>query len=70
MLMTSFKVQYEWTLDDTTGLSVVYIHLKEWSPFTSVVLDLAATLLTPETPKVFCGLKHFTHPSIVTVLSR
>ena len=26
--------------------------------------------LTPETPKVFCGLKHFTCPSIGVVLSR
>ena len=25
-----------------------------------IILDLAATLFTPETPKVFCGLKHFT----------
>ncbi|CAB1428689.1 unnamed protein product [Pleuronectes platessa] len=25
---------------------------------------LAATLFTPETPAVFCGLKHFTHSSI------
>ena len=35
-----------------------------------VLLDLAATLFTPETPKVFCGLKHFTHPSIGIVVSR
>ena len=33
------------------------------------VLDLAATLFTPETPKVFCGLKHFNHPSIAIVMS-
>ena len=26
------------------------------------ILDSAATLFTPETPKVFCGLKHFTPP--------
>ena len=40
--------------------SVVCVHLKTWSPFTLVVLVLAATLFTPETPKVFHGLKHFT----------
>ena len=33
-------------------------------------LDLAAMLFTPETPKVFCGLQHFTHPSIGIVVSR
>ena len=32
--------------------------------------DVAATLFTPETPKLFCGLKHFTHPSIGIVVSR
>ena len=59
-------------LDDTTRavwrhfllLSFVFIRFKNWSPFTSVVVDLAATLFTPETPKVFSGLKHFTYPSI------
>ena len=40
--------------------SVVCVHLKTWSPFTLVVLVLAATLFTPQTPKVFHGLKHFT----------
>ena len=29
-----------------------------------IVLYLSAMLFTPETPEVFCGLKHFTHPSI------
>ena len=38
-----------------------FLHLKTWSPFTSIVFDLAAMLFTPETPKVFCGLKQFTH---------
>ena len=42
---------------------------EEGFPFTSIVLDLAATLFTPETPKVFCGLKHFTHLSIGIVVS-
>ena len=28
----------------------------------------AAMLFTPETPEVFCGLKHFTHPSIGIVV--
>ena len=27
------------------------------------------TLFTPETPKAFCGLKHFTHPSISPVVN-
>ena len=31
---------------------------------------VTATLFTPETPKVFCGLKHFTDPSICIVVSR
>ena len=34
------------------------------------VLHLAATQFTPETLEVFCGLKHFTHPSIGTVVKR
>ena len=29
-----------------------FLHLKKWSLFTSIVLDLAVTLFTPET--VFC----------------
>ena len=40
--------------------SVVFLRLKNRSPVTLIVLDLAGTLFTPETPKVFCGLKHFT----------
>ena len=35
-------------------VSVFFSRLKKWSLFTSVVLDLAATLFTPETPKGFC----------------
>ena len=35
--------------------------MKKLSPFTSIVLDLAATLFTHKTQKVFCGLKLFTH---------
>ena len=35
-----------------------------------IVLDLAAMLFSPETPEVFCGLKHFTHPSIGTGVRR
>ena len=34
------------------------------------VIPLAATLFTPKTPEVFCGLKNFTHTSICTLLSR
>ena len=41
-------------------LSVVFKHLRNWSTFTLIVLDLAATLFTPETPEVFCG--HLTPP--------
>ena len=48
---------------------LVSLRLKE-STVTSIVLDLAATLFTPETPKGFCGLKHATHPSIGIVVSR
>ena len=63
-------------LEDTTGagggifFSVVFFCLKNQSPVTSVVLDLAATLFTPETPNLFCELKHFTHPYIGIVVSR
>ena len=46
------------------GFSVFFSRLKNQSPFTSIVVGLAATLFTPETPKVFCGFKHFTHPSM------
>ena len=53
-------------LDDTTGAV-----LRKWFYYVwrsghqlLIVLDLAATLLTPKTPKVFCGLKHFNLPSI------
>ena len=35
---------------------VIFLLLKNWSPFTSIVLDLAAMLFTPETPKVLCQL--------------
>ena len=34
------------------------------------LLDLAAMLFTPETPKVFCGLKQFPHPSIVLAVNK
>ena len=50
-------------------LSDAFLSSKNRSPFTSIVFDLAATLFTPESPKVFCGLKHFTHPSIGIVES-
>ena len=36
---------------------------------TSIVLDLADMLFTPETSEVFCGLKHFAHPTIGIVVS-
>ena len=44
--------------------SIVLLCLKLWLLISSIALDCAATLFTPETPKVFCGLKQFTHPSI------
>ena len=47
-------------------LMLFIVRLKNRSPFTSIVLDLAATLFTPETPKVFfCGPQtlHPTPPS-------
>ena len=47
---------------------VGFICLKTWSPVTSVVLDSTATLFTPETPEVFCGLTHFTCPSLGTLI--
>ena len=50
--------------------SVVLLHLKKKSRLTLTVLDSAPMLFTPETPEVFCGLKQFTHSSIVTGLSR
>ena len=34
---------------------------KNWSPVTSIILDLTAMRFTPETPKVLCGLKPFIH---------
>ena len=65
-------------LDDTTGavwrhvmlFSVVFYIWRSSPPVTSIVLDLAATLFTPKTPKVFCGLKQFIHLSFRTVVSR
>ena len=52
--------------------SVVFyvLRLKTWLPVTSVLLDLAATLFTPETPECFVDSKHFTHPLIGIVVSR
>ena len=47
--VTPFRVKFEYR-----GLR---------TPVTSIVLDLAATLFIPESPKVFCGLKHF-HPTL------
>ena len=50
--------------------SVVLLHLKKDSPLTSIVYDSHLTKFTPETPEVFCGLKHFTRPSISIVMRR
>ena len=50
--------------------SVVLLHLKLWSLITSIVLDSAATPFTPEIPKVYFVLKHFTQPCIGKVVSR
>ncbi len=41
--------------------SVVCLRLKNWSLFTLIVLDLAATLFTPETPKLFQTLHQPLH---------
>ena len=49
---------------------LLFYSAKEEIIVTSIVLDSAATLFTPETPKGFCGLEHFTHPSIGIVASR
>ena len=49
--------------------SVVFLHFKE-SPVTSIVLDLAATLFSPESPEVFWGLKHSTYLSVSIVVNR
>ena len=38
--------------------SVVLFSLKKDSQLTSIVLDSAVTKFNPETPEVFCGLKH------------
>ena len=46
--------------------SVVFFSFEEVVAFTSMVFDLASTLFTPKTPKVFSGCKH----SISTVVSR
>ena len=50
-------------LDDTTGagwrhfqfFSDVFLNLKKETPVSLLVLNLAATLFTPETQKVFLG---------------
>ena len=65
-------------LDDTTRalwrhvvfFFCCFIKSEKGVLLTSIVLDLAATLFTTETPKVLCGLKHFTQSSISIVVSR
>ena len=57
--MEAFKVSF----------LLFFLSLKNQSLLPSIVLDLAAILFTPETPKVFCGHKHFTHPSIGIVVN-
>ena len=60
----AFQVEFEcrslWTLGwhNTCRILSFSLRLKNRSPFTSIVLDSALTLFTPETPKVFCGPKH------------
>ena len=49
-------------------MEAVYILFQFFSPFSFIVLDLAATKFTPETPEVLSGLQHFTPPSISTVV--
>ena len=61
--MTPFRVKFE-----CLGLRTrAWLHRSSMEAFTSIVLDLAAMLFTPE---VFCGLKHFTHPSLCIVVGR
>ena len=48
---------------------VVFMCLKKWSAFTSVVLDSALTLFTPETPKCFMDSNTLPNPPSA-VLSR
>ena len=55
-------------LRKTVRVMIKTLCLKKQSPVTSIVLNLAATLFTADTPKVFGG--HFTHPSIGTHVSR
>ena len=66
-------------LDGTTGAEwrhfmffyVFFYVWKKWFPVTLIVLDLAATLYTPEAPTVLWNLcEHCTHPSISKVVSR
>ena len=46
-----------------------FITFEESVPGYFNCMDSAATLFTPETPEVVCGLQLFTHPSIGIVMS-
>ena len=46
----------------TISMEVCFFTSEEGVPFTSIVLDFAATLFTPETPEVICGLT--LHPTL------
>ncbi len=43
---------------------VYYFTFETWSPFTAIVWEMSATLLSCETQAVFCRLQNFTRPSI------
>ena len=53
------------------GFSCCFFTFEEpVTSYFSCIGVLAATLFTPETPKVFFELKHFMHPSIAKEVSR
>ena len=67
--MMLFPVEFECLGLQTLGGH----HMSSMEAFMSpqlLKLYLTATLFTPETPKVFCGLKHLTHLSTGIVMSR
>ncbi len=51
-------------------LLLLFLTLKTWSPFVSVVLEITAMPFSCETPAVFCGLKDFTRLSVSTRVTK
>ena len=65
----NMNIEASWHFDDTTGAvwrHVVYFLLFYYN----CIGNSAATKFTSETPEVFYGLKHFTHPSIGIAVRR